>query len=145
MNKEKKLLGIWKLMEYKLIYNDEKIIYPFGENPIGNIIYTLCGHMCVQIMRAQRLKCSTEYYFNITHEEKIEIADNFLCYMGKYKIINDNVVHYPEISSFTNYINIPQKREYKFEGNNLVLSCFFLIKGSNDRCHSYLTWRKLDV
>lgn len=122
MNK-KNFLGIWKLVSFRLIYNDQKIIHPYGENPIGTIIYTDVDYMSVHIMHRKRIKCHSNNPRQISTKEKEEISDNYNGYSGRYMVDNttNTIHHYPEISSFPNGCSMVLARKYEFEDNKLIL------------------------
>ena len=110
------VVGVWKLVDYRtILLSNKQISYPYGQNPKGYMIYTQTGFVSVQIMRAHRTKAKS------IEEEKIEMAENFGAYFGRYEIRGTQIIHYPEVCGFLSYLNIPQKREIRFEGNKLIL------------------------
>ncbi|WP_084756272.1 lipocalin-like domain-containing protein [Candidatus Paracaedibacter symbiosus] len=50
------------------------------------------------------------------------MADNYIGYLGRYEIINDTINHYPEVSSFPNFIKVKQARKYEHKDNRLILT-----------------------
>ncbi|WP_032112928.1 lipocalin-like domain-containing protein [Candidatus Paracaedibacter symbiosus] len=116
------LVGTWKLLNFELRSNDGEAIYPFGKEPIGYIIYTLNDYMSVAIMSANRPEWSTNDFLGAPTDERLEIADNFIGYLGRYEIINDMINHYVEVSSFPNFIKVKQTRKYEHKDNQLILT-----------------------
>ena len=143
---KEKLIGVWQLEEYKVLYDDNSEQYPFGQDAAGCIIYTPCGYMSVQVMRSNRIKSlSTKDYFAITTEEKLEIADNFLSYTGTYEVSGTTVTHYPFIGSFKNFIDVPQHRQYNFIDQRLLLSSMHLATNEKTKYSSSLTWKQISA
>ena len=131
-------IGTWQLKSFVLHYANGNLIYPYGETAIGYIIYTICDHMSVQIMRYKRDKCVMYDHRDATLTEKIEIADNYMGYSGKYRIMNNTntIIHYPEVSSFPNLIGTRQKRKYTLVDNKLIL----VAKQPDNKFFSRLVW-----
>jgi hypothetical protein len=140
----KELVGTWKLISFKITWDKtDKVIYPFGEDALGYLIYTLDGHMSVQFMRANRTNCSTDEYKNLSTKEKIEIATNFGGYSGTYQIHENKIIHHPLISAFPNFIRIPQVREYELVKDLLILKCAYPKKEMRKEGLSQIIWERL--
>lgn len=135
------LVGIWKLCSFQLIFNNKEVVYPYGERAMGYIIYTEDNFMSVNIMKNDRKKCSTDNPRDISLVDKIEIADNYMGYSGKYDIKEETntIIHYPEVSSFPNAAHNELKREYKFQQRKLILSADFESYGF----YSKIIWKRL--
>lgn len=100
---------------------DDKISYPYGENPLGYLIYGESGHMAALISKKDRSNVSTEDITNIPKVEKTQLVDGFIGYTGKYEVLDDRVVHHVEISFIPNWIGRPLERFYQFNKGNLIL------------------------
>lgn len=138
------LLGVWKLIKFEISWEeDKKTIYPYGQDAIGYIMYNPNDYMSVHFMSANRPKCSTDDYRSTTSLEKFEMAENYGGYTGKYEIRANTIIHYPEICSFPNFINVPQVREFEFSGNRLILKCSYPGKEHGQLAHSKLLWEKI--
>jgi len=115
-------VGTWKLISYETKLENGQIIYLFGQNPIGYLMYSEDGYMSVNIMKANRSSFSCEDITKISQEEKVAAAETFLAYCGKYEILADKVVHYPEVSLIANLVGVKQERTFKITNNRLFLS-----------------------
>lgn len=141
---QKDLIGVWELVEFKITWDDlDEVVYPYGEDGIGYLIYTDCGHMSVQFMRAHRQHCLINDYNNVSISEKIEIGTNFGGYAGTYEVRANHVVHYPKIASFPNFINITQVREFKQDKDILTLECLYPVEKQGKAGLSRIVWKKL--
>lgn len=134
-------VGLWKLLSFQLLHEDGKTSYPYGEKPVGYIFYGVEGYMSVHIMRNGRHRCNSNDPRSTTIEEKVEAADNYMGYSGKYTIQKQNktIIHYPEISSFPNALDTGLKRKYKFQRHTLILIAEF----PDDGFYSELVWEKV--
>lgn len=111
-----KLSGIWKLIQYTTTVDGlDEMRSLFNGKAIGYLIYTPDGIMSVHLMAANRSVADSKL------QEKTEVADNYGGYTGRYEVHDNIVTHYPEISSAISYIQTPQTREFKIEGNRLYL------------------------
>ena len=116
------LVGTWRLISYETRLENGQIIYLFGQNPIGYLMYSEDGYMSVNIMKANRRSFSSEDFTKITQEEKVATVETFFAYSGKYEILADKVIHYPEISMIPNWIGVKQERIFQMMGNKLSLN-----------------------
>lgn len=135
---KQKILGTWSLVQYTMRYEDtSECFHPYGENPMGILIYTP-HDVSVHIMNANRpLKDSLQ-------EEKLEMAENYGGYVGHYEVLQDTLVHYPKISGFINCLQSPQVRRFQLRDNQLILECDSLSKEHGRKIHSQLIWEKLN-
>ncbi|MCB1075950.1 MAG: lipocalin-like domain-containing protein [Simkania sp.] len=135
-----KLLGAWKLVSCS-INNSDGVTYPYGKDAIGYIIYTPDNVVSVHMMSASRMYASQHQFRSGTDAEKIEAAENFGGYVGRYEVSGDVVTHFPEACGFPSFINVPQKRKIDLSGNVLTLSCTDP-SGQNE---SIVVWERVDA
>ncbi len=50
------MVGAWKLISFKIEKANGEVIFPFGKNARGSIIYTDSGRFSAQVMRPDRPK-----------------------------------------------------------------------------------------
>jgi hypothetical protein len=138
------LCGVWKLVKYITIVEETKeAISLFNEKAIGYLIYMPDGFMSVHIMSLDRFPPTSKL------QEKIEVAENYGGYAGRYAVHGNIVTHYPEISSAISYIQIPQNREFKIIGNLLHLEYshpleeYTLFPEKQVKAHSTVIWEKV--
>lgn len=137
----KAFLGTWRLVSFKLIYDDQTFIHPYGEKAIGYLTYTHINYMSVHIMHGERINCLSNIPRYTTSQEKEEIATNYNGYCGKYLVESNNntIFHYPEISSFPNGCGITLERRYEFRENKLILTGVI----PEEKCYPYLVWERV--
>lgn len=139
---EKNVIGTWKLTKFEM-KTDDKITYPYGDNPSGYLIYNENGHMAVLISKKDRKNVSTEDITNIPEIEKSQLVDGFLGYTGKYEVLTDRIVHHVELSFIPNWIGRSLERFHQLKEGCLILETpAEEIDGSI--LISRLTWEKIN-
>jgi hypothetical protein len=116
----KNIIGTWKLISFEL-KKDDRIYYPMGENPLGFLMYGENKRMIVMMSDKDRSPIASEDITNIPADEKSQLADGFIAYSGTYKILNDKIVHYVEMSFIPNWIGRPLERFYELDDGKLIL------------------------
>jgi hypothetical protein len=134
-----RFVGTWTLIKCITKKNDRKITYPFGENPVGQLLYDAKGNMMVQVMSPGIKNFASETRLEGTPEEMTTAYEGFLAYYGTYKVMPDSnlIIHQIKACSFPNWINKEQKRYYKFKDNKLILKTPLI-----GTLQSELTWQK---
>lgn len=105
-----RFLGAWTLVEWTDV-RDGVTLYPYGERPSGQIIYTSTGRMTAALMSAP--------------EGSGQSAQRFTSYWGSYTLDDaaGTVTHHVEGAVSGRMIGTDQVRIFRFEGENrLVLS-----------------------
>lgn len=135
MTKEN-FLGTWKLIssEHR---SDGQVIYPFGQNVVGLLMYDATGYMSVQLMRADRP------IFEGTLTE-LKTAFEGLTYFGIYEVNESEgiITHHVENSSFPNLAGTSQIRFFQFSDNRLTLRIPETIQGDEKKT-GVLVWERV--
>ena len=135
------ILGAWVLEAWTISLGD-KISYPFGEHPVGRILYTPDGQMSATIARADRPNLSHPVPARAPVEEKLAAFDSYFSYGGSFHIDGDDVVHRVELSLNPNFIGSDQRRRMAFDGNTLTLSADE--DTSKGKKHHSIRWRRAE-
>jgi hypothetical protein len=137
------LIGAWKLISFELQNSNGDVIYPFGENAQGTIIYTDSGRFSVQVFRPNRLHFASGDQMRGTLEEIKSNYESLSSYYGSYESDSENgfVVHHVEGSLFPNLQEQPQKRFYDLSGNRLKLRSPPLLWGGSEAV-AVLIWER---
>ncbi len=114
-------VGTWRLVSFEVRSNEGKVYYPWGERPIGYIMYN-DGYMSVSMMEPSRPRFDVSDLPRGTVEQKVAAADKYISYAGRYEIIGNKVYHYVDVSLFPDWVGGDQVRNFKFEDNRLMLS-----------------------
>jgi len=119
----KQFIGTWTLIKCVAIQQDGEITFPYGEKPLGQILYDTKGNMMVEIMNQEVKEFNSENPLQGTPEEIIPAYNGFLAYYGTYKILADSnlIIHSIKACSFPNWVGQNQERHFEFENNKLIL------------------------
>ncbi len=118
------IVGAWKLISFEIRKDDGQVIYPYGEDAQGSIIYTESGRFAAQVARPDRPEIAAGDQMKGTAEEIKANYEGFISYYGPYEFDRENgfVLHHVEGSLFPNWEGQPQKRFFELSGNRLTLS-----------------------
>jgi hypothetical protein len=135
------LIGAWKLVSWsiELGAGDEKR-YPFGEHPVGSIMYSADGRMLAAIATGEREALSNAVPQRAPEHEKLAAFDSFFSYGGHFEVIGDDVVHHVDISLNPNFVGSTQVRRITLQGDQLELSASE-VAGPQVRKHR-LCWQR---
>lgn len=109
-------------MSWENIDRDGKTTFPFGEHPVGYLLYQADGLMSVTMMRDFRPHFESPDILRGSNAEKSSAYETFLAYAGRYTIGDGIVMHHIEVCSFPNWVSTEQEREMVFAGDHLILS-----------------------
>lgn len=120
----KSIVGAWSLISIIAKSSKGDEFFPYGETPIGMIIYTEGGDVAVVLMRAGRSKFASDDPLGGTAEEIKEAFEGFDAYGGSYEVDMENgvVTHHLQIGRFPNWIGTAQVRYFKLFEDQLFLS-----------------------
>ena len=118
-----RFLGAWRLVSFEEETSDGEIVYPYGENPIGLLIYDSSGRMSVQIMRRDREPFSSSEWETVSAEEIKEAVAGFTAFFGSFEVDADNktVIHHVEGHVLPGSVGKTLRREFEFAGGFLIL------------------------
>jgi hypothetical protein len=118
------LVGSWDLVAYeRRDSTGNKAESYYGENPLGNLIYTASGDMSVQLVDPRVGSFASGDLLNATPEEIKEAYEGFFSYFGTYTIDLEagTVTHHVIGASFRNYANSDMTRYFELSGDQLSL------------------------
>lgn len=134
-------VGTWRLMSWESRDADGRITYPFGQDAIGYLMYTVDGYMHATLMTSNRSPFVAGDILGGTIEEQAAAAATYISYAGPYEVHEGKVVHHVEVSLFPNWVGSTQERVYEFSGDRLSLSTAPLLQGGSER-RAYLFWQR---
>jgi hypothetical protein len=138
---QERFVGTWRLLSLELRTSDGQVSYPFGQDPVGYIMYSEDGYMSVAFMSANRPLFAVGDILGGTTEEKVNAAETYISYCGRYEIQGDKVIHHIEVSLFPNWVGVHQERIFEFDGDRLSLSTPPLLVGGTEQS-AYLIWER---
>ena len=119
-----KLINAWTLVSFEIRHESGEIVYPFGKDVKGMLIYTSSGNFSAQVMRNDRPKFKSEDQMKASDKEITLSFKGAVSYFGTFTVSeNENAVfHNVESSLFPNWNGTSMKRIAKFENDTLELS-----------------------
>jgi len=136
------LIGAWRLISWENRSLDGRASYPFGQDAVGYIMYNQDGYMFVAIMRPNRAHFASGDLLRGSTQDKVEAAETYISYCGRYEFQGDKVVHHVELSLFPNWIDVDQERLVELTGDRLTLSARpMLLEGMQQT--AYLVWERV--
>lgn len=133
MNREAmpKLAGSWKLISFHSQDSSGKVVYPFGKDARGRLIYEPDGRMAVQLMDTNRPGFASDDPLATSEAEVRAAFGGYTAYYGTYSVNPDEktIVHHIEVSLLPNWVGTDQRRNYEFDGKYLTLKGPLLLGG----------------
>jgi hypothetical protein len=116
--------GAWELLSFTEHQPDGEILYPYGQDAIGLLIYDSSGHMSVQIMRPDRPALTPDNLQQADRREIEATLNGFTAYFGRYEIDEKErvIIHTIEGHLLASSVGKILKRKYEFSGDQLILS-----------------------
>jgi hypothetical protein len=138
-----KLVGSWKLISFHSEDSSGRIVYPFGKDARGRLIYESNGRMAVQLMDSNRpLFASSDPL--VTSEAEVRAAfGGYTAYYGTYSVNPDKqtIVHHIETALLPNWAGTNQERNFEFDGKYLTLKGPLVLGGVQGSVS--LVWERL--
>jgi hypothetical protein len=102
---------------------DGELIYPYGKDATGMLIYDPSGRMSVQIMRRDRAPLSTPDWQGLPAEEIKTAIEGFTSFFGSYEVDEANgvVIHRVEGHALPESVGKVLRREFTFSRDLLIL------------------------
>ena len=117
--KNNPFVGTWKLISFETRRSDGGVMYPFGKDLQGLIMYDAKGYWSCHIMGKNRPAFASGQMAKGTPEEIKAAFEGALCYWGTYDIDEKEKILKLHIidSLYPNWKGQDQKRFYEFSGN----------------------------
>ncbi len=137
------LVGVWELESYTVTNSEGLARFPYGQAPVGQLIYTEDGRMSAQMMRAD---FDLGSFAGMDGETAIREAglSGFFAYWGSYSLDRDasTVTHHLAGSLYSDWVGVDQLRNYRFE-DDTTLVIWAQLPGVSDPGDLYeLVWRR---
>lgn len=130
-----KLAGTWKIVSFELRSSSGEVIYPYGRDPLGTVMYDSRGNMSVLLVRRDRPEFASNDPFRGTPEEIKAAFEGFAAYCGTYEVNEEDgtVTHHIEGSWFPNWVGADQVRFFECSGDQLLLRSPPILAGDEQR------------
>lgn len=136
-------VGTWKLVSFSAKLPSGQIVYPFGKNAQGRLIYEPSGRMEVQIMNSNRPRFSSEDLLLTTEHEVRAAFGGYAAYYGTYSHNPEEgiIVHHIETALIPNWVGTDQIRHFDYDGECLRLKGPLMLGGV--QAEVSLAWERL--
>ena len=135
-------IGTWKLKSYEVRKADGTVLYPWGRNPEGRLMYAADGYVSVAMMGPERPSFQARELKQGTDKEKVAAVDSYVSYAGRYEVEDNRVIHHVEVCLFPNWVGKDQVRNFQFDGEKLLLSTMPNPEDKKQRI-GYLVWERV--
>ena len=118
------LVGTWKLLRYEdQLAAGGASVFPFGEHPVGQLIYDADGNMSIQVMKIPHPKIASGDDEKVTPAEKQALYDAYVAYFGRYRVDDTRHVIVTDVQAdlYDAFTGTTQERPYVLDGDTLKL------------------------
>jgi hypothetical protein len=117
------VVGTWRLVSSDGRSSAGDVSRPYGDSPVGFLIYGADGYMSATIMRPGRPHFATGDRARGTAEELRLASEGFLAYCGSYEIDEARgiIVHHVTAADFPNIVGTDLIRRFTLENGTLTL------------------------
>ena len=118
-----RFIGAWRLVAFEEDGSDGKVVYPYGKDAAGLLVYEASGRMSVQIMKRNRAPLSSGDWRSLPAEEIKDAIEGFTAFFGSYEVdeVNSIVIHRVEGHLLPDSVGKVLRREFTFSGDVLIL------------------------
>ena len=118
-----RLVGTWQVMEMVDTDPAGNSQHPYGEHPMGYIVYDATGHMHVQVMRTPATPPFVAGDQKGSEQEVRAAYDGYVAYFGTYRVdeAQSKVIHQVQGSLMPSYTGTDQPRPIKLVGDELII------------------------
>jgi len=134
--------GTWRLLSYEVKSTSGETRYPWGQDPMGFLMYNDDGYVSVAMMSTNRPRFEAKDIKKGTTEEKVAAVDTYISYCGRYEFYDDTIIHHVEVCLFPNWVGNDQTRTYKFDGSRLLLRTEPIVAGEKQWA-GHLLWERV--
>ena len=119
----KELAGAWRLVSSEFKTSSGDVLYPLGEDAMGQCIFTESGYMSGQLMKQNRPLFAGDDPSSGTSEEIRAALEGFVSYYGPFDLDLENgkLITHVEGSMFPNWVGHDQVRFFELSKDQLIL------------------------
>jgi len=139
----RQLAGVWSLVSSEFRTSSGNVIYPLGEDALGQAIFTESGYMSGQLMRQGRPAFASGDQASGTPEEVQTALQGYVAYYGKcdVDVEQQTLTTHVEGSMYPNWVGSQQVRFYELSDTQLILKTPPIAFG-DEEFTGVLTWER---
>ena len=117
------VVGTWRLVSSEGRSSAGDVSRPYGDGPVGLLLYGADGYMSATLMRPDRPPFASGDRLRGTPEEVRLASEGFLAYCGTYDLDASKglIVHHVAAADFPNIVGTDLVRRLVMENGHLVL------------------------
>ena len=117
------VVGTWRLVSSEGRSSAGDVSRPYGDGPVGLLLYGADGYMSATLMRPDRPPFASGDRLRSTPEEVRLASEGFLAYCGTYDLDASKglIVHHVTAADFPNIVGTDLVRRFTMENGHLVL------------------------
>jgi hypothetical protein len=121
---ENNLAGTWRFISGLGKSDQGEVIFPYGENLLGMLMYDSKGYMSALLMDPDRPLFASGDMMKGTPEELEAAFERFDAYCGTYTLDEENstVIHHIQSAKFPNWVGTDQIRYFQLTGDTLRIT-----------------------
>lgn len=139
----KHLAGVWRLVSSEFRTSSGEVIYPLGEDALGQAIFTESGYMSGQLMRQNRPFFASGNQASGTPEEIKAALEGYVAYYGPCQVDVEKKTLTTDVegSLYPNWVGGQQVRYYELTDRQLILKTSPIALG-DEEIIGVLTWER---
>lgn len=120
----KQLAGVWRLVSSEFRTSGGEVIYPLGEDALGQAIFTETGFMSGQLMRQGRPQFASGNQASGTAQEMEAALQGYVAYYGtcEVDVEKQTLTTHVDGSMYPNWVGGFQTRFYQLDDKQLTLT-----------------------
>ncbi|MFB6455275.1 lipocalin-like domain-containing protein [Chitinophaga sp. Hz27] len=136
------ILGTWSLVSVENINPDGSTISPYGDHPVGMLIFMPSGKYAIQILKANRGKVAANDKDKATAEENAALVRGTNAHFGNYTVDEKKqvIVFKVQHAFYPNWEGVTQVRSYSLQNNKLTYTVTTPTSGGASIAK--VTWKK---
>jgi hypothetical protein len=117
------VVGTWRLVSSEGRSSAGDVSRPYGDGPVGLLLYGADGYMSATLMRPDRPPFASGDRLRGTAEEVRLASEGFLAYCGTYDLDASKgiIVHHVTAADFPNIVGTDLVRRFTMDDDQLVL------------------------
>lgn len=140
-------VGTWRLLAYSFVHQDGAVEHPWGTEVRGYLLYSAEGFMSGNLSPAndwasRRARIAAAFKAHDGAGALRAGRRDYIAYTGRYSVEGDTITHHVEASLFPHWVDRPEVRYYKFEGDRLILRTG-PVQSGKDTIVAQLTWERV--
>lgn len=114
------MVGVWRLVSFETETEDGDTDRPFGDAPLGRLVYTAGGIMSAHLGRGDRPAFADLGEDN--GARALGAMKTHFSYAGRWRLEGDRVVHEVDMSISPDWVGTEKTRRVAFDGPDLILT-----------------------